>query len=205
MTRIRHRTARWIALPVMTAALLTVASTNAAGGADATFPFNWKVDASTHLQKLNQTVNVPTGSFVGSVDLVTGDLTGHITLPPASTTVSIAGIGLARATFQISEVRPVTGHVDFTTLQATATSVFDIKVVRASPVLLPFVNLVGNSCQTSTPVTVTMSGAASLTAASTFTGNYTIPNLAHCGLATTALNLVVPGPGNTFTAVATPQ
>ena len=44
-----------------------------------------------------------------------------------------------------------------------------------------------------------------LTAASTFTGTYAIPQLAHCGLATTALNLVVPGPGNTFTAVATPQ
>jgi hypothetical protein len=189
----------------MAAVVLTAASTTAAGAADATFPFDWKVDASTHLKKLNQTVNVPTGRFVGSVDLVTGDLTGHITLPPASTTVNIAGIGLARATFQITEVRPVTGHVDFTTLQATATSVFDIKVVRASPALLPFVNLVGNSCQTSTPVTVTMSGAASLTAPSTFTGTYTIPKLAHCGLATTALNLVVPGPGNTFTAVATPQ
>ena len=40
--------------------------------------FDWNIDASTHLAKLNQTVNVPQGSFTGSVDIVTGELTGHI-------------------------------------------------------------------------------------------------------------------------------
>jgi hypothetical protein len=204
MRRTVSRSLRLLALPVIAATMLA-ATASSAGAADPSFPFDWKVDASTHLKKLNQTVKVPTGSFVGSVNLATGQLTGHITLPPASTTVSLAGIGLARATFQISEVQPVSGHVDLATLQATATSVFDIKVVKASPALLPFVNLVGNSCKTATPVTVTMTGLASLTAASTFTGTYTIPKLAHCGLATTALNLVVPGPGNTFTAVAAPR
>jgi len=204
MARTLSRSLRLLVVPILAATVLLAAAAPA-GAADPSFPFDWKIDAKTHLAKLNQDVTVPTGSFVGSVDLVTGALTGRITLPPATSTVSLAGIGLARATFQISEVQPVTGHVDFTTLQATATSVFDIKVVKASPALLPFVNLVGNSCKTSTPVTVTMSGAASLTAASTFSGTYTIPKLEHCGLATTALNLVVPGPGNTFTAVATPR
>ena len=33
----------------------------------------------------------------------------------------------------------------------------------------------------------------------------TLPNFKTCGLATTALNLVLPGPGNTFTAAATPR
>jgi hypothetical protein len=204
MRPIAQRSLRLLFLPML-AATLVLASSSSAGAADPTFPFDWKVDATTHLAKLNQTVTVPTGSFVGSVNLATGALTGHITLPPASTTVSLAGIGLARATFQISEVQPVSGHVDLATLQATATSVFDIKVVKASPALLPFLNLVGNSCKTSTPVTVTMSGLASLTSSATFTGTYTIPKLAHCGLATTALNLVVPGPGNTFTAVVAPK
>ena len=204
MTRTDFRPLRLLAVPLLATAVF-VAAASPAGAADPTFPFDWKVDASTHLAKLHQDVTVPTGSFVGSVNLATGALTGHITLPPATSTVRLAGIGLARATFQISEVRPVTGHIDLATLQATATSVFDIKVVKASPALLPFLNLVGNSCKTSTPVAVTMSGAASLTAASTFTGTYTIPKLEHCGLATAALNLVVPGPGNTFTAVAAPR
>lgn len=176
-----------------------------ASAANPTFPFDWNINASTHLKKLNQTVNVPQGSFTGSVDLVTGELTGSIALPPASSTVKLAGLPLATATFQISQVQPVSGHVDFATLQATATSVFNIKVVKASPVGLPFVNLVGNSCTTAQPVTVTMSGLASLTSSSTFSGTYTIPPLKSCGLATAALNLVVPGPGNTFTATASPK
>jgi hypothetical protein len=196
------RVVRALAAP---AVAVTIASTSSAGAADPAVPFDWKIDATTHLKKLDQTVTVPTGSFVGSVNPVTGQLTGHIKLPPATTTIALGGAGLARATFQIVEVQPVTGRVDLTTLQATATSVFDIKVVRASPTLLPFVNLVGNSCTTARPVTVTMSGTASLTAPSTFEGTYTIPKLEHCGVLTAALNLVVPGPGNTFTAVAAPR
>ena len=49
-----------------------------------------------------------------------------------------------------------------------------------------------------------MNGTANLSGASTFSSTYTIPDLANCGLATTALNLVIPGPGNTFSAVVQP-
>jgi hypothetical protein len=65
-------------------------------------------------------------------------------------------------------------------------------------------NLVGNSCVTSTTVSVTMRGVADLTSPATFSGIYTIPPLKTCGALTAALNLVIPGPGNTFTAKATP-
>ena len=175
-------------------------STAPAGAADPTLAFNWKIDASTHLKKLNMDVTVPTGTFTGSVDLATGDLTGDITLPPA--TVSFAG--LANAQMQIVEAQPVTGHVDLTTFAVTATSTFNIHVVSASPALLPFLNLVGNNCTTATPVTVTMTGTANLTGPSTFSGPYTIPPFAHCQLATLVLTLAVSGPGNTFTATASP-
>lgn len=193
-----------LAVPVLVA-VLGVATAPAASAANPTFPFDWKIKATTHLKKLDQTVTVPPGRFRGSVDLVTGNLTGSISLPPATTTMQLAGIGLATATFKIAQVKPVTGHVDFGTLKTRATSVFDIKVVRVSPVGLPSVNLVGDSCKTSTPVRVTMSGLASLTTSSTFRGTYTISPLQECGLTTTALNLVVPGPGNTFKAVASPK
>ncbi len=59
-------------------------------------------------------------------------------------------------------------------------------------------NLVGNNCGTSQPVSVTFSGTFSLTAKSTFSGTYTIPPFAHCGLATLLINLTLPGPGNTI-------
>ncbi len=203
MNRTSRHTAALLVVPAVLAGLALTAP--AAGAANPTFPFDWNIKASTHLQKLDQTVSVPKGSFKGQVDLVTGKLTGSISLPPASTTMQVAGVGLATATFKIAQVKPVTGTVNFSTFQAKATSVFDIKVTKVAPALTPSVNLVGNACKTTTPVKVTMSGKASLTASSTFKGTYTIPPLANCGLLTPVLNQLVPGPGNTFTAVASPK
>jgi hypothetical protein len=189
----------------LTASLLAVSlsgvmstSASAAGGV----PFNYWVDATTTLKKLNQTVTVPRGTFVGSIDVSTWVLTGSITLPAAKAPFKVAGLPLATATFKMTEVKPVTGHLDVNTLIVTATSVINIQIVKVTPIGLPFVNLVGNYCKTSKPVSVTMSGAFN---ANVFKGTYTIPPLQNCGAATTALNLVVPGPGNTFTAVVTPR
>jgi hypothetical protein len=144
-------------------------------------------------------VTVPPGTFKGSINLKTKVLTGNLALPPASTTVSVAGVGLAKATFKLSPVGPVTGTVNLKTLAVTATAKFNVLIVSLDPLSLP-INLVGNSCGTSQPVSVTFSGTFSLKTASTFSGTYTIPPLSNCGLTTPALNLVIPGPGNTFNA-----
>ncbi len=171
---------------------------------DVRIPFDWNVDATTHLKKLNMDVAVPTGTFVGEVDLTTGVVSGDITLPPAQMQVQLAGIGLVTANMQIDEVQPITGTLDPSTFAVDTTAVFNIRIPSVYANATPSVNLVGNSCTTSEPVTVNMSGTANLTGVSTFSSTYTIPPLKTCGLATTALNLVVPGPGNTFTATVQP-
>ncbi|MDQ1382382.1 MAG: hypothetical protein QOJ71_3101 [Actinomycetota bacterium] len=176
-------------------------------GAAPFVPFAYKLNATTHLKKLNQTVTVPPGTFVGQIDLGTSHLTGAITLPPATIRLKLAGIvPLVTATVKIIPTKAVTGTVDLTKnpFPVVATATFNIQVVSAYAGILP-INLVGNRCTTSTPVAVTMRGTASLGAPATFSGPYTIPPLKNCGLTTAALNLVIPGPGNTFTAVATPQ
>lgn len=84
---------------------------------------------------------------------------------------------------------------------------FDIKLPRLNNYGLPWWNLVRPSCGTSWPVTVTMSGTVDmgvfLTEGGTFSGEYAIPRFKSCGLLTPALNLVVPGSGNSFTAHTT--
>ncbi|HEX6567728.1 MAG TPA: hypothetical protein VF015_01115, partial [Acidimicrobiales bacterium] len=60
-------------------------------------------------------------------------------------------------------------------------------------------------CQTRTPITLTMSGPVDLVNGSTFTGDFTIPKFKDCGLLTFAINLLIPGDGNTFTATASPK
>ena len=174
--------------------------------ADTLIPFSYRIDATTHLKKLNQTVTVPPGTFTGSIDLNTATLTGTITLPPAKLSLKLAGIvPLVTATVKIVQTKPVTGSVDLSTapFQVTATSTFNIQITSAYAGILP-INLVGNSCTTSTPVSVTMTGAAQPGAPASFSGPFTVPPLKSCGLLTPALNLVVPGPGNTFSANATP-
>lgn len=169
----------------------------------ATVPIDYTVHASTTLAKLHQTVTVPPGTFTGKLDPATGRLRGTLMLPPASTTVALAGVGLVTATFSLVETRPVVGTVDLAALTVTARSSFNVDIDSVDPLGLP-VNLVGNSCTTSSPVTVTFAGAFSLTGATSLSGDYTIPPLTGCGLLTPALNLLIPGPGNTFTAAFSP-
>jgi hypothetical protein len=167
------------------------------------YPIDYKVNATTTLAKLNETVKVPTGSFIGSLNLNNFVLSGKLNLPPASTTISLAGIGLVTATFKLSETKLVTGKVNLNSLKVTATSSFNVLVTSVKPLGLP-VNLVGNSCGTSKPVSVTFSGPFSFSGASTFSGKYTIPPLQNCQLTTAVLNQVIPGPNNVFKASFAP-
>jgi hypothetical protein len=59
---------------------------------------------------------------------------------------------------------------------------------------------VGNSCQTSTPVSVTVNSQPgfSILKGGNLDGTYTIPAFANCGLATVLINLTLPGSGNTI-------
>ena len=207
LTMVRSMKGRVAALLTLLVPLTLIATVAQPAGADTLLPFSYRVDATTHLKKLNQTVTVPPGTFVGAIDVTTARLSGTITLPPATIKIKLAGIvPLVTATVQIVETKPVTGTVDFSTVPfpIVATATFNIHIVSAYAGIVP-VNLVGNSCTTSTPVSVTMRGAAKPLAPATFSGFYTIPPLKTCGALTTALNLVIPGPGNTFTAKATPM
>jgi hypothetical protein len=195
------------ALLLVLAMLWLAVATPSASAADVLVPFSYRIDATTHLKKLNQTVTVPPGTFVGSIDLNTATLTGDIALPPATLSLKLAGIvPLVTATVKIVQTKPVSGTVDLSKspFQVVATSTFNIQITKATAGILP-INLVGDHCTTSTPISVTMRGAAQPGAPASFSGPFTIPPLKTCGLTTAALNLVVPGPGNTFSANATPN
>lgn len=175
-----------------------------AASADPDLAINWEIDASTHVASLNQDVTVTGGSFVGSVDLATGEVTGDLTLPPANVQFKLGSLPLANIGFELVPVGGISGTVDFSTLTITQTSSFHIRIPYIRPVLLPF-NLVGNRCQTAEPITLTMTGAVDLVNGTTLSGEYEIPRFKNCGLLVTPiLNLLVPGGGNTFTATARP-
>jgi hypothetical protein len=213
------RTQRAIAgLVVMLGALVPVTlfaqPASAFPPGDAVYAFNYKVVATTHIQRANLTLTTPPGVFKGAIDLNTGQLKGSISLPNVTFTQSEAGVGLVTATSATVATKPVTGHVNLGTFKVTSTSSFNIHIVTmypATPALplpipvpVPKVNLVGDSCTTVSPITVTMSGIASLGSPSTFKGVFSIPDFTNCQAMTTVINQQIPGPGNTFSATASP-
>jgi hypothetical protein len=203
--RVTHRRFVGIALAVMVIAPVAAIAQPAVAfpKGDSVILFAYKIRVSTHIKKLNQTITPPQGTFNGQIDLTQGRLAGSIALPPATFTMKLAGaVSVLTATARIVPTKPVSGTIDLSNFRVKATSTFNLRIVSAYAAGVP-VNLVGDSCTTATPVSVTMSGTASLGGSSKFAGTFTIPQLKSCGLATTALNQVIPGPGNTFSAIAT--
>ena len=193
------------ALMVLVLAGFGLATTAPPASADTIIPINWTVNASTTLKSLGLSVTVPPGTFVGQVDLTTGALSGNLNLPAASKTISLLGLPLATATFSMKENGPITGHVDLATQTVTVNSSFTFNITSATLSIAPWLNLVGNNCRGVSPISVNMSGPVNLTGASTFSSTYTVPKFTGCGfLVTPLLNLIIPGPGNTFTATFAP-
>jgi hypothetical protein len=152
-------------------------------------------------------VVIPPGKFHGAITSGSNNvrrLTGNLKLPPATTTLKIAGIGLATVTVSLVQTKRVVGTLSPSTFLLVATSTFNIRVNSVKPVGLP-VNLVGNSCETSTPVHLKFSGTISPFSGGSVSGTYTIPPLANCGAVTAVLNAAVAGGGNTFTATMVPS
>jgi hypothetical protein len=184
---------------------LVGASMPASASASNRLAIDWFVSARTHIEKLDSDVSVPGGKFSGSIDLESGRLTGNLSLPPATVTMSLLdAVPAVDATFEISPVGPTTGTVDFSTFQVSTKSTFDIRVTKVTPHGSD-VNLVGDDCRTATPITVRMGGVADLEQGSTFSGQYTIPDFEGCQGAELALNEMIPGSGNTFTATFAPD
>lgn len=201
MTRLLRR-GRLPLLTTMSALLIAAAAFTAApASADTIIPINWNVNATTHIKSLNMDVVVPQGTFNGAFDLTDGSLSGNLALPPASKSIELFGMPIASTTFAMTQNGPITGHVDLATMTATVNTSFNFAITKATLSFLPWLNLVGSSCRGSAPINVTLSGPVSLTGTSSFSATYTLPKLTGCGfLLTPILNLIIPGPGNTFTA-----
>ncbi len=170
-----------------------------------TFELHWNVNATTHIARSGSDVNVSGGRFDGQIDTDTGALSGRMSLPPTTLTMSLLGeVPAADVTVKIAPVGPTTGHVDFATMQVTTKSTFNIRVTKVTPHGSD-TNLVGDECKTEKPITVRLGGVADLENPSTFSGVFTIPEFEDCRLFELAINQLIPGPGNTFSATFAPE
>jgi hypothetical protein len=191
----------------VTAAALTASVVGVPGAeADPDIPIHQNVAAQTTLKKLNQQLD-SVGTFDGVVDLGDSTLVGDLAFEPSEGSLDILGLEAATVGVAIQPIGQAQGTVDLATSTVQLNSSFNIRILYIRPLGVEGINLVGNNCITSAPVELSTTGTLDLaTLTVTLAGEFEIPKLKNCGLfVTPVLNLVVPGPGNTFTAVATPQ
>src|ERR1700674_4152944 len=178
MTKRKGRRLAGIVVVLAALAPVTVLTSPASAfpAGDPIYTFKYKIVATTHIKRADLTLTTAPGIFKGGIDLPNGQLKGSISLPDVTFTQTVAGPVALTATSSIVSTKPVTGHVNIGTLKVTSTSTFNIHLKSMYvaqpplPIALPLpvpippappVNLVGDSCTTSTPITVTMSGKAS--------------------------------------------
>lgn len=198
---------RAVALCGAVAAALTASLVAVPGAeADPDLPINQDVAAQTHLAKLNQDLD-SVGTFNGVFDLGDSTLVGDLAFEPSEGQLDLLGFQAATVGVQIAPIGQAQGTVDLATSTVTLNSSFNIKILYIRPLGIDGFNIVGNRCVTREPVQLHTTGTIDLaTLTVTLAGEFEIPKLKNCGLfVTPVLNLVVPGPGNTFSAVATPQ
>lgn len=184
------------------AGLLAVAGVLTSGGAasaDTTVTLRYPVTGTTHLATPNADVPLGPGHLTATADLNTDAVTATLGLPEATGSFKELGLVPVSATVKLINRGPTTGTVDPGTGAVTTTSKITMRIVdlKVAGIDLP----VGNACQTSAPVSVTVSSQPgfNILKGGNLAGTYTIPPFANCGLQTPLINLTVPGSGNTIT------
>ncbi|MEO6702355.1 MAG: hypothetical protein ABI140_21800 [Jatrophihabitantaceae bacterium] len=129
-----------------------------------------------------------------------GSFTGSLPLPPTKTTFKALGLLPTTATVNFVPVGPLTGVLGgpvYNTLTSTAN--YYLKLTDVSVGGIPA--FVGNYCQTILPVKIAVSSPANqdfdIINGGVLSGTYSIGLFANCGLTTAAIDLLIPGTGNT--------
>jgi hypothetical protein len=184
---------------VAVVAAATLVASSASAYADTTLDATYPVSGSSYLATPGATLPLGPGKLAADVDLNTGAITATLTLPNATGSFKELGLIPVTATAQLINDGPTTGTINPSNGDITTTSLITMKIVSLSVAGIP--QPIGNSCETSTPVSVTVNSQPgfNILKGGNLAGTYTIPDFANCGLETLLINLTLPGSGNTIT------
>lgn len=175
----------------------------------ADIPLTYTVDMTTYLAKMKKTQTM-SGTFNGTFGA--NGMTGTLNLPAQTMPIEVLGMPIANAQMQIvqvgtptttmTSVAPGSWAVNVTTVTKTN---IKISSIRPAAPWLSWMNFVQPTCQTSTPVTQTLTGQIGLAKQGpgglndyTLKGTYTIPAFSNCGWwADGLVTQSISGPNNT--------
>jgi hypothetical protein len=158
----------------------------------------YKVTGSTYIKAPNFTLDLGPGTLRSTVDLKTGKLTASLSLPNATGSFEQSGIIPVSATTQFINDGPTTGKLNTVTGKVRTKSKITLRIVSLSVAGLSVP--VGKSCQTKNAVVVRLASQPGFNVleGGKLAGSYAIGDFSHCGLATSLINLTLPGAGNTI-------
>jgi hypothetical protein len=191
--------------PFVTSLAITAASGALIGlgaipaSADTSITATYPVSGSTFIKALNSTVSLGPGTLTSTVDLNTSAVTSStLSLPPATGSFKELGFIPVTATTAFVQDGNATGTVSLSKNTVSVTTQVTMQLTSLKIAGVPV--LIGKSCQTSTPATITVSSQPGFNVLNggTVAGTYTIPKFSHCGLGTLLINLTIPGSGNTI-------
>lgn len=191
--------------PVLTSLAITAASGALIGlgaipaSADTSITATYPVSGSTFIKALNSTVSLGPGTLTSTVDLNTSAVTSStLSLPPATGSFKELGFIPVTATTAFVQDGNATGTVSLSNNTVSVTTQVTMQLTSLKIAGVPV--LIGKSCQTSAPATITVSSQPGFNVLNggTVAGTYTIPKFSHCGLGTLLINLTIPGSGNTI-------
>jgi hypothetical protein len=198
------RLARLAAAGALAATMLGLVAPAAPASA-APLPIDWTANVKSQVGGLvGQTAQFGEGSFVGSLEASTGELTGEFELPPATIEFNALGLIPVKTTFEVRPTGPVTGTVDLNTLQVTATETFNIVFTDFTLFGIPGLDP-ALTCMTSTPITVSLSGNVDIATGATLSGTWAFPAMKDCGFWNDFITLFVSSPNNTIEGTFAPR
>lgn len=167
----------------------------------------WKLSGLLRLQKLGQTITLPSSSsFTGAANLTQKSLTGLTSITPFTTTVTVLGIQ-ARVVIRIIPTGPVVGRIELDdngNLSLLGNAPVSIQIVSLNALGL---NL-GTNCRTDggTQIPLKFNGPVSALGTGKFTSitQVTIPTFTGCGAYGPALSALISGSGNTISLTEAP-
>ncbi len=160
---------------------------------------SYKVTGSTFLKGPNFTLALGPGKLSSDLNPSNGKLTATLTLPPATGSFKQAGVIPVTSTTKFLNDGPTTGKVNVNTGAVKTTSKITLQITSLVVAGIPVP--VGSKCETKDPVVVKLASEKGFNPldGGKVTGSYTIGDFQHCLLATSLINVTIPGSGNTIT------
>lgn len=188
------------------AAGIMASPTALADSPDYTLVVNHTGTITTHLKTLNQDVvfqtTEQTRAGVFSTDGVPWSVASAISPSPGhsdlKTSTPFGVLKLAGFDIKIIPTGPATGTLNPDTGALNLSQTLNVQITKVTAFGINL-NLVPNTCVTSTPATTALSGSlvGGTLGSVNLQGTLNIPSFANCGLLTPILNLIASGPGNT--------